>query len=58
MRAVIMRIFLTGASGVIGVRLLPLLVAAGHEVARMTRSPEKIAGVAIYQLPHRFRHSK
>jgi len=26
---------------VIGVRLVPLLVAAGHEVAGMTRSPEK-----------------
>lgn len=28
-----MRTFLAGASGVIGIRLLPLLVAAGHEVA-------------------------
>ncbi len=37
-----MRIFLAGASGVIGVRLLPLLVAAGHEVAGMTRSPGKL----------------
>ena len=36
-----MRIFLAGASGVIGVRLVPLLVAAGHVVAGMTRSPEK-----------------
>ena len=36
-----MRIFLAGASGVIGVRLLPLLAADGHEVAAMTRSPEK-----------------
>jgi nucleoside-diphosphate-sugar epimerase len=40
-----MRIFLAGASGVIGVRLLPLLVAAGHEVAGMTRSPAKLAGL-------------
>jgi uncharacterized protein YbjT (DUF2867 family) len=40
-----MRIFLAGASGVIGVRLLPLLVAAGHEVAGMTRSPGKIDGL-------------
>lgn len=38
-----MRIFLAGASGVIGVRLLPLLVAAGHEVAGMTRSRGKLA---------------
>jgi uncharacterized protein YbjT (DUF2867 family) len=37
-----MRIFLAGASGVIGLRLLPLLVAGGHEVAGMTRSPGKL----------------
>ena len=36
-----MRIFLAGASGVIGVRLVPLFVAAGHAVAGMTRSPAK-----------------
>jgi nucleoside-diphosphate-sugar epimerase len=35
------RIFLAGASGVIGVRLVPLLVAAGHEVTGMTRSVHK-----------------
>jgi NAD(P)H-binding len=35
------RVFVAGASGVIGVRLLPLLVAAGHDVAGMTRSEEK-----------------
>ena len=38
-----MRIFLAGASGVIGVRLVPLLVAAGHDVAGMTRTPSKVA---------------
>jgi nucleoside-diphosphate-sugar epimerase len=37
-----MRVFVAGASGVIGVRLVPLLVAAGHEVAGMTRSPAKL----------------
>ena len=37
-----MRVFVAGASGVIGVRLVPLLVAAGHEVAGMTRSPGKV----------------
>ena len=36
-----MRIFVAGASGVIGIKLVPLLVAAGHEVAGMTRSSEK-----------------
>jgi len=35
------RIFLAGATGVIGVRLVRLLLAAGHEVAGMTRSSEK-----------------
>jgi len=37
-----MRIFLAGASGVIGIRLVPLLVAAGHQVAGMTRSPANV----------------
>jgi len=32
------RIFVAGATGVIGVRLVPLLVAGGHVVAGMTRS--------------------
>jgi nucleoside-diphosphate-sugar epimerase len=41
----VMRIFVAGASGVIGVKLVPLLVAAGHEVAGMTRSPEKAEGL-------------
>src|SRR5690242_14917451 len=36
-----MRIFMAGASGVIGIRLVPLLVNAGHVVAGMTRSPGK-----------------
>jgi nucleoside-diphosphate-sugar epimerase len=36
------RIFLAGASGVLGVRLVPLLVAGGHVVAGMTRSPGKV----------------
>jgi nucleoside-diphosphate-sugar epimerase len=40
-----MRIFLAGASGVIGTRIVPLLVADGHTVAGMTRSPEKAAAL-------------
>jgi len=36
-----MRIFIAGASGVIGIRLVPLLVADGHTAAGMTRSPDK-----------------
>lgn len=36
-----MRIFVAGASGVVGRALVPLLVAAGHDVTGLTRSPEK-----------------
>src|SRR5512132_563655 len=36
-----MRIFLAGASGVIGQRLIPRLVQAGHVVGGLTRSPSK-----------------
>ncbi|WP_046301444.1 NAD(P)H-binding protein [Mycobacterium sp. UM_Kg27] len=35
------RVFVAGASGVIGSRLVPLLVEAGHTVGAMTRSAEK-----------------
>jgi uncharacterized protein YbjT (DUF2867 family) len=35
-------IVLFGASGVIGSRLVPLLVGAGHRVIGVTRSPEKV----------------
>jgi nucleoside-diphosphate-sugar epimerase len=35
------RIFLAGATGVLGQRLVPLLVADGHVVAGMTRSSSK-----------------
>ena len=37
-----MRVFLAGASGVIGRRLVPLLAAEGHDVTGMTRWPEKV----------------
>ena len=36
-----MRVFVAGASGVIGRRLVPQLRDAGHEVVGTTRSPEK-----------------
>jgi nucleoside-diphosphate-sugar epimerase len=36
-----MRIFVAGATGAVGKRLLPLLVASGHEVAGTTRSAGK-----------------
>jgi nucleoside-diphosphate-sugar epimerase len=40
-----MRVFLAGASGVIGTRLVPLLLAGGHQVIGMTRSPAKADGL-------------
>ncbi len=33
-----MKVFLTGESGVIGRRLIPNLLEAGHQVVAMTRS--------------------
>jgi nucleoside-diphosphate-sugar epimerase len=39
------RIFLAGASGVIGRHVIPLLVDAGHTVGAMTRSESKASGL-------------
>src|SRR4051794_17459539 len=36
-----MRVFLAGATGAVGKRLVPLLAAKGHEVVAMTRSADK-----------------
>jgi nucleoside-diphosphate-sugar epimerase len=36
------RVFVAGASGALGRRLVPALVEAGHAVTGMTRSPEKV----------------
>jgi uncharacterized protein YbjT (DUF2867 family) len=36
-----MKVFAAGATGTMGRRLVPLLVADGHEVVAMTRSPQK-----------------
>jgi nucleoside-diphosphate-sugar epimerase len=40
-----MRVFVAGATGVMGRPLLPALQAAGHEPIAMTRSPEKAAAL-------------
>jgi nucleoside-diphosphate-sugar epimerase len=45
LKVVPLKIFLAGASGVIGRRLVPLLVAAGHDVIGTTRSPAKAAAL-------------
>ncbi len=40
-----MRIFLAGATGAIGIPLISQLIAAGHDVAGLTRRPEKAASL-------------
>ena len=40
-----MRIFLAGASGALGRRLVPLLVRAGHDVVGTTRTRQKMAEI-------------
>ncbi len=40
-----MRIFLAGATGVIGRSLVPLLIRAGHDITGTTRSPERAAAL-------------
>jgi nucleoside-diphosphate-sugar epimerase len=39
------RVFLAGATGVVGRRLVPLLVAAGHQVTGLSRRPESAAAL-------------
>src|SRR4051794_11831003 len=36
-----MKVFIAGATGALGRRLVPLLLARGHQVVAMTRSPGK-----------------
>lgn len=38
-----MKVFVTGATGVVGRRVVPLLVAAGHEVTAVARTAQKAA---------------
>ena len=52
-----MKVFLAGAAGAIGRRLVPLLLEAGHDVTGTTRSGEKASelkarGVEFTEEPH------
>jgi nucleoside-diphosphate-sugar epimerase len=40
-----MKLFLAGATGAIGRRLVPLLAGAGHEVTGMSRAPERASDI-------------
>jgi nucleoside-diphosphate-sugar epimerase len=40
-----MRVFVAGATGVVGRQLVPQLIAAGHQVTATTRNPDKAAGL-------------
>ena len=40
-----MRVFVAGGSGVVGSRLIPALVEAGHEVSAGTRSEERAGSI-------------
>ena len=42
-----MRVFLAGATGAIGRRLVPMLLAEGHQVTGMTRSSEKVESLRV-----------
>jgi 2-alkyl-3-oxoalkanoate reductase len=43
-----MKIFVAGASGAVGGRLVPLLVAGGYEVTAMTRSKDKVEALRSF----------
>jgi nucleoside-diphosphate-sugar epimerase len=45
-----MRVFLAGASGVIGRALIPRLLEAGHEVLGLTRTPGSLAGTGAQEI--------
>ena len=61
-----MKIFLAGATGAIGKRLIPLLLRRGHQVHGTTRTSNKVAQlremgaepVVVDALDRRFSHTR
>ena len=43
-----MRVFVTGGTGAIGSHAVPALIAAGHSVTALARSPEKAASLSSH----------
>jgi uncharacterized protein len=43
------KVLITGASGLIGPKLIRLLLEKGHQVSVLSRSPHKIKGVNVFQ---------
>jgi nucleoside-diphosphate-sugar epimerase len=43
------KVLITGASGLIGPKLIRLLLEKGHQVSVLSRNPHKIKGVNVFQ---------
>lgn len=49
----VLRVAVTGASGLVGRTLVPFLAAGGHEVRRLVRSRDRLGPDAVYWNPER-----
>src|ERR1044072_7515098 len=50
-RLILMKILVTGSTGLVGSALLPFLRSQGHEVFRLVRSQDKVGPTEIYWNP-------
>lgn len=53
-----MKVFVAGATGALGTMLVPQLVAKGHEVTGMSRTPSKQDALPVSSIvnPDKLRH--
>ena len=51
-----MKLLLAGATGLVGSRLLPLLLEAGHDLTSLGRRPSGVADPALHELTVDFAH--